>query len=109
MTILASFQPSYGKGITETATTTSASYTIDGAATTYGGGNKSVVVTNQGGTNGVYVRLGNSAATVTATDADYYIPPNAQVTLTKAETDNTIAFLAAAATTAVHAIPGEGF
>lgn len=107
MTILASFQPSYGKGITETATTSSASYTIDGAVTTFGGGSKSVVVTNQGATNGVYVRIGTG--TVTATDADYYIPPGAQVTLTKAETHDLIAFLAAASTSAVHAIPGEGF
>lgn len=106
MAILASFQPSYGNGITETATTTSAQYTIDSAVARSGGGNKSVVVSNQGATNGVYVRIGTG--TVTATDADFYIPPSGQRCLSKAETDDQIAFLAAASTTAVHAIVGEG-
>ena len=107
MTILASFQPAYGVGITETATTTSAQYTIDPAVGRPGGGNKSVVVTNQGDTNGVYVRVGTG--TFTATDADYYIPAGAQITLTKAEQHDKIAILAAADTTAIHAIVGEGF
>jgi len=107
MAIFAAFQPAYGSGITETATTTSASYTIDPAITQSGGGNKSVVVTNQGLTNGVYFRVGSGS--VTATDADYYLPPGAQVCVSKAETHNIIAFLAAASTTAVHAVVGEGF
>lgn len=107
MSILQSFQPKYGAGITESATTSSASYVIDASATTSGGGSKAVVVTNQGATNGVYFKIG--VGTQTATDADYYLAPGAQVCVTKAEYDNHIAFLAAASTTAVHAIPGEGF
>lgn len=107
MSILAAFQPKYGAGITETADTGSDTYTIDAAVTTSGGGSKAVVITNQGDTNGVYFRIGTGS--LTATDADYYVPPGAQVCVSKAETDDKIALLAAAATTAVHVIVGEGF
>jgi len=108
MSVLAPFNPKYGSGITETATTSSTAYVMDTSFETSGGGNKSVVVSNQGNTNGLYVRTG-PLSTVTATDADYYIPPGTQVTLSKNGGDRYIALLAAASTTAVHVIVGEGF
>lgn len=107
MGILAAFQPRYGSGITESATTSATPYTIDDKATTSGGGSKALVVTNQGDTNGVYVKVG--LVGVVATDADYYVPPNAQICLAKAETDTTISLFATADSTDVHVIVGEGF
>lgn len=107
MAILAAFHPTYGSGITESATTTSTAYLIDGGANRFGGGNKSVCVVNQGDTNGVYVRVGRGS-TITATDADFYVAPGQQRVLSKAESDDYIAILAAAATSAVHVIVGEG-
>ena len=106
MTVRASFQPQYGKGITGTATTTSASETLDGSTTQSGGGKKSVVVSNYDATNILYVKIGKG--TQVATSADYPIFPGSKETLSKAETDDTIGTLAAAATVAWHAIPGEG-
>lgn len=107
MSVLQAFNPAYGSGITESATTSSLPYTIDAKTKQFGGGNKSAVITNQGDTNGLYFRIGTG--TVVATDADYYVPPGAQVCVTKAETDDKIALLAASSTTAVHVIVGEGF
>jgi hypothetical protein len=107
MAILAAFQPTYGAGITETATTTSVAYLLDPNANNSGGGNKSACVSNQGATNGVYVRIGRGDAIV-ATDADLYVAPGQQLVLSKSDADNYIAILAAASTSAVHAIPGEG-
>ncbi len=106
MSILAAFHPAYGTGITETATTSSIQYTIDPATHRSGGGSKALVVSNLGDTNGVYVRVGTG--TITATDADLYIAPGTKGVISKAETDDQIAFLAAAATSPMHAIAGEG-
>lgn len=108
MSVLSSFQPTYGAGINQTATTSSLAYVIDPNVGKSGGGNKTVVVTNKGNTNGLYVRVGKGSAIV-ATSADNFVPAGGQVALTKAETDDYIALLADASTTAVHAIPGEGF
>jgi len=85
----------------------SASFTCDPAVSRSGGGSKSVVVSNRDATNGLFVRVG--AGTQTADDTCYYVPPGAQVCLSKAETDDQIALLAAASTVAVHVIAGEGF
>lgn len=106
MTIRAAFQPRYGKGITGTATTTSASATLDGGVTTNGGGSKAVVISNYDTTNILYVKIG--AGTQVATAADYPIFPRSKETIAKSETDDTIGTLAAAATIAWHAIVGEG-
>lgn len=107
MSLLKSFQPKYGSGITGTATTSSAQATIDGATKTSGGGSKSVAVTNLDATNVLYFRIGTG--TLVASSADYPVPPGGQVCVSKAETDDAIAVLAAASTVAYHAIPGEGF
>lgn len=106
MTIRASFQPRYTKGVTGTATTTSVQATLDDATTKSGGGSKSVVVSNLDATNILYVRVGSGTFTVTS--ADYPIFPNSKETLSKAETDDKIGVLAAASTVAYHAIVGEG-
>jgi hypothetical protein len=107
MSLLKAFQPAYGTGITETATSPSASYVCDPAVKRSGGGSKAVVVTNQGNTNGLYVKVGAGAQT--ADDTGYYVPPGGQACLSKAETDDQIGLLAAAGTTPVHVIVGEGF
>lgn len=101
-----SFQPRYGQGITETATTTSTPYVIDNGVENAGGGSHTVVVSNQGNTNGLYFRIGKDS-TVTATDADAYLPPGAQAAYSKAADEDYIALLGNGGSTAVHVIVGE--
>lgn len=107
MSVLASFQPRYGSGAVISTTTSSASTLFDNQATSSGGGSKAAVITNQDDTDGVYFKIGNGSQT--ATTASYYLPPLAQVCVSKAEYDNNIAIIAVANTPAVHVIVGEGF
>ena len=97
------FNPAYGQGQTVTASTTSAAATIQRGA-------YNVRVVNSGATNAVYIRVGNSAnGTVTATAADLLLQPGAVEVLTKSPDDDRVAYLAAAATTTVNIMPGEGW
>lgn len=93
------FSPAYGQGQTVTATTTSASYAIQGDA-------KTVCFTNTG-TVTAYVRMAPDSQPATA--ADFPLLAGKSVTLTKSEIVSSFAILAASTTTTVHAIPGEGF
>ena len=54
----------------------------------------------------MYVSAGDS--TITASTADYYLPPNGQVALTKDATFTHIAAIAVAGTPVLHVILGEG-
>lgn len=92
------FNPSYGSGQTQSATGTSAQYSIRS-------GTRSICVTNTGSTNPVFVRIGQG--TVTATTADYIVMPNSQVSLGKFEDDNVIAIISPSGTT-VNFICGAG-
>jgi hypothetical protein len=93
------FGPSWGKGVI-LATSTSTGNTEVGINAF------NVVITNQDGTDGMYVACGDS--TVTATTADYYLPPNGQVCITKKKEYTHVAAIAVANTPSIHIIPGQG-
>lgn len=99
MTILATFNPSYGSGVTVAPTSTSASTNI-------GKGEKSLCLTDLTGVQ-MYVRVGTSG--VTASAADYPIPLNGQVTITKSMDADYIAYYAPSGTGSLHIMRGEGF
>lgn len=99
MAVLYTFNPSYGSGATVSPTGTSASVTMRG-------GRKSLCLTNLGSTV-VYVRVGNG--TQTATAADYPVPIGGQVTITKEQDHQTIAYIAPAGSGSLHIMAGEGF
>jgi len=94
-----SFQPNYGSGVTVAPTTVSASSTL-------GNGSRSVVLTNLSNLVTAYVRIGQG--TQTATAADYPVLPGTQVTLSKADTDTTVAYVTASSTGSLHIIAGRG-
>lgn len=92
------FQPAYGQNHTVSATTTSASVTL-GAAT------KSLLLVNSG-SQLVYVRVGEGAQTATA--ADMPLRAGSEVLIGKPNDALTVAYLAAAATSTLSIMPGEG-
>lgn len=98
MAILETFAPAYGSGIVVSPGAASASSTI-------GRGSKSLTLTNLG-TEVCYVRVG--AGTVTASTADYPMPIGAQVSISKNQDHDTVAYISANGTS-LHIIPGEGF
>jgi uncharacterized cupin superfamily protein len=100
MSVQASFNPAYGTGITVAPTGTSASSTI-------GVGSKSLVLTNLSSTVVAYVRVGTGATT--ATTADYPVLPSTQVTISKAQDQNTVAYITASVTGSIHIMAGEGY
>lgn len=101
MAINQSFAPKYGSGITVTPNVTSASSVV-------GLGNKSLNLTNLSATVVVYVRVGTSPATVTATTADFPVLPGQRVVISKAHESDTVAYISSAAGS-LHIIPGEGY
>jgi hypothetical protein len=94
-----SFQPSYGSGVTVAPSGTSASSTL-------GLGSQSIVVTNLSSSVISYVRVGAGAQT--ATTADYPVLPGTQVSLSKARTDNVVAYITGGSAGSLHIIPGRG-
>lgn len=99
MAIDATFAPSYTKGATVAPGVASASTTI-------GAGSKSLCLTNLSST-ACYVRVSSVAAT--ATIADYPVPANAQVSISKPQDDGIVSYVTAAGTASLHIMPGEGF
>ena len=99
MTEVTTFAPSYTKGVTVAPGIASASSTI-------GKGSKSLCLTNLSATV-CYVRVSTGAATATA--ADYPVPANAQVSISKPQDDDTVSYVTSAGTASLHIIPGEGF
>lgn len=98
MTIIATFAPSYTKGV-------SVSPAAPSASTQVGAGSKTICLTNTGA-NICYVRIGVSG--VAATTADYPVLSGSQVTISKNMDDTHVAYISASGTT-LHIIPGEGF
>jgi hypothetical protein len=94
-----SFQPSYGSGVSVAPTGTSASSTL-------GAGSLNVVLSNLDSSVTVFVRIGLGAQTATA--ADYPVLPGTQVSLSKARTDDTVAYVTGGSTGSLHIIPGRG-
>jgi hypothetical protein len=99
MAVLETFNPSYGSGIIVAPGVTTASSLI-------GVGRKSLCLTNLSAIV-CYVRSG-PVGTV-ATTADYPVPAGAQVSITKFQDDNTVAYIAPGGTSSLHIIPGEGW
>lgn len=99
MAIDATFAPSYTKGVTVAPGVASASTTI-------GAGSKSLCLTNLS-TVVCYVRVSNVAASAAA--ADYPVPPNAQVSISKPQDDGIVSYITTAGVASLHIIPGEGF
>ena len=94
------FNPTYGSG--QTLSVTDASQQV-----TFGLRNRAVTLTNLG-VNVAYVRVGISG-TLTATTADYPVLPGTQVSVSKSADSGVLAAVCAAAqTTTLHIIAGEG-
>ena len=100
MSVQAAFNPAYGTGVTVAPTNTSASSTL-------GVGTKALVITNLSSTIVSYVRVGTGSAT--ATTADYPVLPSTQITISKAQDANTVAYVTAASTGSLHIMAGEGY
>ena len=100
MSLDASFFPRYGSGQTVAPGVATARITIPA-------GNKSVCITNLSSTVWSYVRVGGG--TVVATVADYPVPPNSQVSLSKLQADTAVAFIAPEGNGSLHIMSGEGF
>lgn len=98
--IFAPFSPDFGAGTVQTlAAAGTATLTVRKDA-------RQVCFTNQGA-NPVYARIGDSSV-ANASIADYAIPANGQVIVTKSNQADTIKLLSPAGTT-VHVITGEGW
>ena len=98
MSVRAPFQPKYGSGQVVSPAVGSSNIFI-------GKGNKNVCLSNQGAAV-CFVRVG--VGTQVATNADYAVPPNAQVVITKSDDDDNLAHVSAAGTL-LHVIVGEGW
>lgn len=94
-----SFQPVYGTGVTVATSASSAS-------TTFSTPTENVVVTNLSSSVVSYIRIGEGAQTATA--SDYPVLPNTQVSLSKARSDNTIAYISDGGSGSLHVISGRG-
>ena len=99
MTVLATFNPGYGSGQTVAPGAASASVNV-------GSGQKTLCITSLNAVQ-CYVRVGANG--ITASTADYPIPPGGQVTITKSQDADTVAFIAPAGGGSLHIMTGEGF
>lgn len=99
MSILDTFMPAYGSGQTVTPGFASASVTL-------GRGSKSLCITSLNLVQ-CYIRVGTSG--VVADTVDYPIPVNGQVTISKFQDFDTVAFIAPAGNGSLHIMAGEGF
>ena len=100
MTIRAPFQPSRGGNQVVSPAAASATVTISG-------GSKSVRLVNSGSSNICHVRIGTAESAATATTSDLPIRANSEIIVSKAEGEDTVAFISASGTT-LHIQPGEG-
>lgn len=98
MSVNAPYNPRRGANQPVTAAAASASITIDPAA-------KSVRIVNVDAANVAHIRIGTGAQT--ATTADMPVRPNSEIIVTKAEGENTLAYISAAGA-ALHVQTGEG-
>jgi hypothetical protein len=98
MAIWRPFNPQYGANQSVTAAGTSASITIDANS-------KSVRVVNTGSTNVAHFRIGTGAQTATA--ADCPILPGESLIVSKAEGQDTLAYISGSGTT-LQVQTGEG-
>lgn len=90
MSIFAPFEPRKGANQNVSPAAASASVSIDAKA-------KSVRLVNTGATNVCHVRIGEGAQT--ATTADLIVRANSEIVVSKAEGEDTLAYISAAGTT----------
>ena len=95
------FGPTWGKGQTIAASTSTANVVIDAS-----GKQENLVVTNKDASILVYVATGSSS--VTASTADYLVLPGTQVTMSKNLDHTHFATISASGTPSIHVIPGRG-
>jgi len=93
------FAPAYGQGFSVTPGVASGSSDLPAGTT-------SVCITSRNSVE-CFIRIG--VDTVAATTADYLVPPNGQVSISKNRDYNKIAYIAPAGGGSLHIIPGEGF
>ena len=93
------FAPAYTQGIAVSPGAASANSVIPRMTT-------SLCITSRNSVE-CFVRVGPSG--IAATTADYLVPPNGQVTISKFRDYDTIAYIAPAGGGSLHIIPGEGF
>lgn len=95
---IAPFNPAYTSGQVVTPAAGAASINVNAVS-------KQVCLTNLGA-NVCYVRCSDVA--ISATTADYPVPPGMQVLITKQDGHNILSHISAAGTT-LHVMTGEGF
>lgn len=98
MANIAPFNPAYTSGQVVTPAAAAASISVNAVS-------KQVCLTNLGAAV-CYVRLSDVA--ISATTADYPVPPGIQVVITKQDGHSILSHLSAAGTT-LHVMTGEGF
>lgn len=100
MNNIETFAPAYGEGISVSPSSTSANSVIRANTT-------SLCITSRNSVE-CFVRIGAGAG-LAATTADYLVPPNGQVTISKFMNFDRIAYIAPAGGGSLHVLPGEGF
>jgi len=94
------FAPAYGQGFAVSPGAASANSLVPKTTTT-------LCVTSRNSVE-CFVRVGTGAG-LAATTADYLVPPNGQVTISKFRDYDRVAYIAPAGGGSLHIIPGEGF
>jgi hypothetical protein len=100
MSNVETFAPAYTQGIAVTPGAASANSVIPSGTTT-------ICITSRNSVE-CFVRVGTGVG-LAATTADYLVPPNGQVTISKFADYDRIAYIAPATGGSLHIIPGEGF
>lgn len=101
MAVLQPFNPQYTKSVSLTVSAASSSATVPT-------GTKSLILTNIGA-NAAFVRvsIGASTASQTSGTADFPVPPNSQVAITRFQDMDTVSAIGGGSTLWI--TPGEGW
>lgn len=100
MANIETFAPAYGNALVVTPGNTSANSEIPVDTTT-------LCITSRNSVE-CFIRVGTGVG-LAATTADYLVPPNGQVSISKFRDYDRIAYIAPAGGGSLHIIPGEGF
>lgn len=100
MANIETFAPAYGNALIVTPGNTSANSEIPVDTTT-------LCITSRNSVE-CFIRVGTGVG-LAATTADYLVPPNGQVSISKFRDYDRIAYIAPAGGGSLHIIPGEGF
>lgn len=100
MANIETFAPAYGNALVVTPGNVSANSEIPVDTTT-------LCITSRNSVE-CFIRVGTGVG-LAATTADYLVPPNGQVSISKFRDYDRIAYIAPAGGGSLHIIPGEGF